>query len=66
MKVERTKRLTMINALKLLQLRYGTQVQQVIKNKDLYIADSICDDKRVFTRTDILDIEDKMYSMFGC
>lgn len=65
MEVKRTKRLTLDRVLKLLQLRYGTQVKQVIKDKELYTADSICCVKRVFTRKDILDIEDKMYSNFG-
>ena len=41
MKVNRTRRLTLDRVLKLLQLRYGTQVQTVNKNRDLYIVDDI-------------------------
>jgi len=66
MNVTRTKRLTLIRALKILQLNFGTQVQQVIKKRNVYLADSICDTKRIFTRIDILNIEDELYSSFGC
>ena len=62
MKVNRTKRLTLDRVLKLLQLRYGTQVQTVNKDRDLYIVDDI---QKTFTREDILNIEDKMYSSLG-
>jgi len=62
MKANRTRRLTLDRVLKLLQLRYGTQVQTVNKNSDLYIVDDI---QKTFTRTDILNIEDAMYSSLG-
>jgi len=63
MKVNRTKRLTVERVLRILQLRYGTQVQTINKNSELYIVDDI---QKTFTRMDILNIEDAMYSSFGC
>jgi len=63
MEVKRTKRLTLDRVLKILQLRYGTQIQTVNQNNDLYIVDDI---QKTFTRTDILNIEDAMYSSLGC
>lgn len=66
MEVRRTKRLTLDRVLRILQLRYGTQVQTVNKNNELYVADSICNCQRTFTRTDILNIEDEMYSSLNC
>lgn len=65
MENKRTKRLTIDRVLKILQLRFGTQVQTIIRNKDTYTADSICDIKRTFTRKDILKIEDEIYSSYG-
>lgn len=65
MKVRRTKRLTLDRALKILQLRFGTQVRRVTRHNDIYIADSILCENRGFTRNAILTIEDKMYSAFG-
>lgn len=65
MKANRTKRLTLERALKILQLEFGTQVKQIIKDKNTYIANSICGEKRKFSRIDILKLEDKMYSAFG-
>jgi hypothetical protein len=66
MNLNRTKRLTLNRALKLLQMEYGTQVEQVKKEDNLYIANSICGEKRTFTKLDILNIENEMYSNFGC
>jgi len=61
----RTKRLTIDRVLKILQLRYGTQVQKVIKHGGTYIVDSILCEKREFSRNAILTIEDEMYSVFS-
>jgi len=66
MEIKRTKKLTLKRALKILQLRYGTQVQNIRKNNNFYIADSICNTLKEFSRTDILNIEDQIYSSFGC
>jgi|694.fasta_scaffold101085_6 hypothetical protein len=65
MKVKRTKKLTIKAALKILQLRFGTQVRNIIINKNKYIADSILCDKREFTKEEILKIEDDMFLQFG-
>lgn len=62
--VNRTKRLTLERALKILQLRYGTQVIKIILDENIYIAD-FCGDNRIFTRNDILAIENNMYSELG-
>lgn len=61
----RTKRLTDGRALSILQLNYGSQIRRIVKEKSKYIADSICCEKREFTREDILKLEDEMYSAFG-
>lgn len=63
MKAGRTKRLTLDRVLKILQLRFGTQVQTVNKKDNLYFVDDI---QKTFTRADILGIEDKIYSSLGC
>jgi hypothetical protein len=65
MKVRRTKRLTLKRVLQILQLRYGTQVQKVIFNCGKYIADDICGEIMSFSRLDVLQIEDKIYSKYG-
>jgi hypothetical protein len=64
--IMRTKRLTLNRALTILQLNYGTQVQRLEKVNHGYLADSICMDKRLFTREEILNLEDEMYNtLFG-
>jgi len=65
MMAHRTKRLTQDRALKILQLRYGTQIQSVLVKDSLYIADSICGNETLFSRADILAFEDEMYSALG-
>ena len=65
MKVSRTKRLTILRALQILQLRYGSQVQSIKRNKDKYIVDSICCVESEITREDVLKIENEMYLSFG-
>lgn len=62
---ERTKRLTIGRALELLQLRYGTQVENVGKIGKLYFVNRVLGETLVFTRDEILKIEDDMYSGFG-
>ena len=63
--VNRTKRLTLRRALKILQMEFGTQVKQLTKKDMSYIADSICGYQKPFTREEILKIEDEIYSSFG-
>ena len=70
--IKRTKRLTESRALKILQLRYGTQVQKVKKITDkntygygLYFIDSIVNHSEYMTREDILAIENNIYQQFG-
>lgn len=64
--VNRTKRLSLAGALKILQLRFGTQVKHLQKNGDVFTADSILGYERTFTRLEILEIEDKIFCSVGC
>lgn len=64
--VSRTKRLTLKRAFTILQLRFGTQVRSIIKNGKSYITNEICTGQSIFTRADILNYEDEIYSNIGC
>lgn len=63
--MKRTKRLTLDRALKLLQLRYGTQVSEIKKEGSSYYVNQICGEVGEFTRKDILELEDEIYGAFG-
>lgn len=75
MKARRTQRLTESRALEILQLRYGTQIQTVCKDKQGFKINQYKDDSTIwtcakgetdfFTREEILQYEDEMYSQFG-
>jgi hypothetical protein len=70
--VKRTKRLTKDRALTLLQIKFGTQIYKVEIQNDGYLINNGnpisvwgVGGKSLFTRNEILEYENEMYSKFG-